>query len=286
MKKYLVVFNNRAGRKRAFWHTRLIFRELSRANFDFKFVYIDVLPLLQDIDSYDVIIVVGGDGSINSVLPFLINSDKILGIVPCGTANLLSSRLGIPDNTKKALKAIFAGKIKKIDTASVNGNPFVLRLGFGYDAQILNTSPQILKNIFGYSLYFFQGIVKAIGLKSEEYQLILDGKKILTSASCLIVANAANMFSNMFSVGKKSRIDDAMLDVFILKAKNFVEFVFVFFQIIFNIKKSNRLVFFSQAQKIEIQTICKSLHIDGEQSEKKDNLSVEIVPDSLTVFVP
>ena len=58
-------------------------------------------------------LVVGGDGTVNKALPYLVNTTKTLGIIPCGTANLLASKLGI-NSISKALKVIDKENIRKI----------------------------------------------------------------------------------------------------------------------------------------------------------------------------
>ena len=122
-----------------------------------KFKIIDICSDSElDVTDYDTIIAMGGDGTINQVIPYLINTNKTLGIIPCGTANLLAAKLGIPTDLKKALKIIKEGKQKQIDSIDINGKPCILRLGLGYDADIIGKTPQALKNKFGYLFFLFQ----------------------------------------------------------------------------------------------------------------------------------
>ena len=104
MNNVLIVANFSAGRKQAIKYKKKIQKFLLRKRASFHFITIDQLSE-ADMDLFDTILVVGGDGTVNKVLPYLVNTTKTLGIIPCGTANLLASKLGI-NSISKALKVI------------------------------------------------------------------------------------------------------------------------------------------------------------------------------------
>ena len=102
MNNVLVVANFSAGRKQAIKYRKKIQKFLLRKQVYFQFVTVEQL---NDVNMaiFDTIFVAGGDGTVNKVLPYLVNSVKTLWIIPCGTANLLAENLGIPTNFKKSL---------------------------------------------------------------------------------------------------------------------------------------------------------------------------------------
>lgn len=286
MKHILVVFNNKSGKKKAISHIRFIYKKFKKAKLDFKFVFIDVLPYLKNTDKYDTIIVVGGDGTINGVLPYMVNTDKTLGIIPTGTANLLAANLSIPFNASKALGIILKSKNKIIDSGKVGDKYFVLRLGFGYDADILKDTSQGFKQKVGYFAYFLQGIVKIFTLKNAAYKIKLDDEKLFINAETIIIANAGNMFRNIFTIAPNGTLDDGKLDVYIRKTTNIFDFIEVFLQIILKNHKQSPKVIYAQASNILIKTDNKHLHIDGEHHISKDDLNIQVIPKSIKVFVP
>lgn len=283
MKSFLVIFNNKSGKKEAYSYKKQIYKKLSVAGIKFKFVFIDVLPFLGSLEKYDSIIVVGGDGSICSVLPYLIGTEKKLGIVPIGTANLLAAKLGISLSVDKALDVILEGKTKKIDVGKINDKPFILRLGFGYDADIINKTPQWLKRKLGYLAYFIFGIKSLCSLKTKRYRLKTDNKLFIT-ASCIIIANSSNMFRNLFSVSDNSFLDDGMFDLFVVRSDNPFIFIYEFFKILLNIKVCTKNILYKKVSQINIKTKENSIHIDGERYEKGDNLKIVIIPHSIDVY--
>ena len=282
MNNVLVVANFSAGRKQAIKYRKKIQKFLLRKQVYFHFVTIDQLNEVE-MDIFDTILAVGGDGTVNKVLPYLVGTNKNLGIIPCGTANLLAAKLGI-NNISKALKAIDKENVRKIDVMSINDKLSILRCGIGYDADIIGKTPQSLKNKFGYFAYFIAGIIFALRLKNKEYSIILDNKERTIKSSCIITANAGNMYKNIFSVANDSCLDDGLFNIFILKTQNPVLFFIEFVKILLNIKSNSTSVEYIKANKVVIRNKYCLAHIDGEKTKLTDNLVFGIKSKSIKIF--
>lgn len=284
MKKILVIENINAGKKNAVSADKII--EEFYLGKDVELNIVGIEDISEDaVKNSDVIITVGGDGTVNKVVPFAMKFDKPIGVIPCGTANLLSAKLKIPTDFKKALQVIENGQKLKIDVLKVNDNYSVLRTGFGYDADIICKTPQSLKNKFGYFSYFVAGVLFALRLKQQVYHLTYDNdKKLSVLATCLIIANAGNMYKNVVSISKNCRLDDGKFDVFILKVKNPILFFIEFLQIIFDKKSSNSKAMYFQTKNISIKNDYCVCHIDGEKQKIRDNIKIETIPCAVYVF--
>ena len=283
MKNALVVFNYNAGRKKAILYKKIIHKFLLKRCSLFKFVSIDELDN-TDLKGYDTIFAVGGDGTVNKVARIIAGTDKVLAIIPSGTANLLSAKLGIPSNLKKALKIIDKNNIKKIDALNINNFPSFLRCGFGYDSDIICKTPQSIKNDFGYFAYFLAGIIFALKLNIRTYDINFDGKNIKIKASCIIVANSANMYQNWVSVGRKNELDDGLMDVFVLNTKNPISFFIEFLKILLNIKFNTKKTKYFKTNKLTIKNNWVACHIDGEKMKLKNDINISVVPQILNVY--
>lgn len=282
MNNVLIVANFSAGRKQAIKYKKRIQKFLLVRQMYFRFINIDRLQEV-DMEMFDTILVVGGDGTVNKVLPYLVDTNKTLGIIPCGTANLLASKLGI-NSISKALKVIDKENVRKIDVMTVNDNLSVLRFGIGYDADIIGKTPQSLKNKFGYFAYFIAGIIFALRLKNKEYSIIFDDRERTIKASCIIVANAGNMYKNLFSISKDSHLDDGMFDIFILKTQNPILFFIEFLKIMFNLKINNSLAEYHKAKDLKIKNRYCLAHIDGEKMKFSENLDFKIEHNAINVY--
>ncbi len=282
MNNVLIIENFCAGRKQAIKYKKIIHRFLFKKKLHFQFVSIEKLNEIET-EKFDTIFVVGGDGTINKVLPYLNNTDKILGIIPSGTANLLASNLRI-NNVSKALRVIDAQNIKQIDLITVNDRLSVLRCGFGYDADIICKTMQFWKNKFGYFSYFIAGIIFALRLKNKNYSLITNDGKIDINASCLIVANSPNMYKNMFSVAKNSKLDDGLFDVFILKTTNPILFFSEIVKLFLGIKQNSKIAQYMQASSLTIKNNITVGHIDGERVKFSGDIKFNVLNQKIKIF--
>lgn len=283
MKNVLVINNPNAGRKKAAKYKKLLIQFLLRKNCSFKTIEISKLTS-TDFEEFDTVFAIGGDGTVNKVIPYIVNTDKVLGIIPCGTANLLAAKLNIPTNPKKALEIINHSVIKNVDVLKVQDKYSVLRLGLGYDSDIICKTPQSLKNKFGYFAYFLAGILFALRLKQKSYTIFFNDKKLSILATCIIVANAGNMYRNWVSISNNCNLQDGKFEVFILKVKNPITFFIEFLGIIFNYKNSNSKAMYFQTNELLIKKEFSTGHIDGEKQKFKDDIKINIVPKSVKVF--
>lgn len=283
MKNVLVINNPNAGRKKAAKYKKLVIQFLLRKNCSFKTIEISKLTS-TDFEDFDTVFAIGGDGTVNKVIPYIVNTDKVLGIIPCGTANLLAAKLNIPTNPKKALEIINHSVIKNVDVLKVQDKYSVLRLGLGYDSDIICKTPQSLKNKFGYFAYFLAGILFALRLKQKSYTIFFNNKKLSILATCIIVANAGNMYRNLVSISNNCNLQDGKFEVFILKVKNPITFFIEFLGIIFNYKNSNSKAMYFQTNELLIKNEFLTGHIDGEKQKFKDDIKINIVPKSIKVF--
>lgn len=283
MKNVLVINNPNAGRKKAAKYKKLLIQFLLRKNCSFKTIEISKLTS-TDFEEFDTVFAIGGDGTVNKVIPYIVNTDKVLGIIPCGTANLLAAKLNIPTNPKKALEIIDHSVIKNVDVLKVQDKYSVLRLGLGYDSDIICKTPQSLKNKFGYFAYFLAGILFALRLKQKSYTIFFNDKKLSILATCIIVANAGNMYRNLVSISNNCNLQDGKFEVFILKVKNPITFFIEFLGIIFNYKNSNSKAMYFQTNELLIKNEFSTGHIDGEKQKFKDDIKINIVPKSVKVF--
>lgn len=283
MKNVLVINNPNAGRKKAVKYKKLVIQFLLRKNCSFKTIEISKLTS-TDFEEFDTVFAIGGDGTVNKVIPYIVNTDKVLGIIPCGTANLLAAKLNIPTNPIKALEIINHSVIKNVDVLKVQDKYSVLRLGLGYDSDIICKTPQSLKNKFGYFAYFLAGILFALRLKQKSYTIFFNNKKLSILATCIIVANAGNMYRNLVSISNNCNLQDGKFEVFILKVKNPITFFIEFLGIIFNYKNSNSKAMYFQTNELLIKNEFSTGHIDGEKQKFKDDIKINIVPKSVKVF--
>ncbi|EKE03048.1 MAG: hypothetical protein ACD_20C00280G0001 [uncultured bacterium] len=284
-KSFLLVFNSEAGKGQPEHKKEIITRYLTGKNCDFKIINTNELDKEISLNVYNAVVAVGGDGTVLKVIPYLANTNVKLGIIPCGTANLFAASLCIPSNIQKAIDILINGSTSNVDIGKAGDEYFALRIGIGYDAEVINSTSRRWKQKLGYLAYFIQGVINCLHLSNKSYKITIDNKTIEVNANSIIVANAGNMFRNLFTIAPAGSINDGKLDIFILLARNLWDFLVVFFQILTGKHYLNPNVIYGQAQSIKIETNYKNTHIDGEPYYNS-NLDISVIPKALMVMVP
>ena len=102
---------------------------------------------------FDVIVAIGGDGTVNEIIPGMLFSNKPLGIIPGGSGNDFIKSLNIPNNIGAAIEVILKGKASVIDVGKINDTYFANGVGIGFDAAVNRASYEINHSKRGLLLY-------------------------------------------------------------------------------------------------------------------------------------
>ena len=112
----------------------------------------------------DVVVTVGGDGSVLQVVQELAETEVALGIVPMGTGNLLAGNLGIPHHLDRAVDVVVSGGRRRIDlgrlTIGSEGEHemFTVACGVGFDAEVMKATGKRQKLRWGKLAYLASAI--------------------------------------------------------------------------------------------------------------------------------
>src|ERR1700733_10847933 len=98
----------------------------------------------------DLVIASGGDGTVTACAAGVAGSGIPLGVLPCGTGNLLARQLGLPLSVDEALAGALTGSDRRVVVGTANGRPFVVMAGIGFDAEMLAGASEQLKKRLGW----------------------------------------------------------------------------------------------------------------------------------------
>ena len=87
-------------------------------------------------EKIDVVIAVGGDGTVNECAKAIIGSKTALGVIPCGSGNGFAFHFGMKKDITQAILQLNSCTISVIDSCTANNIPFVNVSGIGFDAHI------------------------------------------------------------------------------------------------------------------------------------------------------
>lgn len=165
-------------------------------------------------DGFDIVVAVGGDGTINEVLQGMGTNPVILGVIPVGSGNGLARHLGIPLEPDKAIRAINQMNLKDIDIASINGYPFISIAGLGFDARVANQYNKLKKRgFYGYARIIAKEFFR---YREREFVLTFNDMQITRKALLLSVANS-NQFGYNTIIAPHARSDDGLLEIVITR---------------------------------------------------------------------
>jgi len=233
----------------------------------------------------DIIVAVGGDGSVNEVAKGMVGTNAALGIVPAGSGNGLAHHLKIPQSRKQAINLINTGRIIRIDTGSINDHLFVSIAGIGFDGLIAKRFQQ--SKLRGFVSYFKHVAEEYPKYKPKKYELKFDnGETILTRALFITFANS-DQFGFNAPIAPGARIDDGLIDVVIAEKPQIIELPYLASLMYWRRIESSKYITSRKTKEIKIRTRRKRwVNVDGEPLKMKKEIVVRINPLSLNVIVP
>lgn len=235
-------------------------------------------------DGFDAVAAVGGDGTVNEVAQALIGKDCMMAIIPFGSGNGLARMLHLPLQPPRAIKNVLNKcRTKYIDTATINGVPFVSIAGFGLDAE---TADAFAKDGHrGFLTYSKIAVEKYFHTQIDSCTIILNDNVTFDSRPLMVTFANSNQFGYEAKIAPKAVLDDGLLDVCILKKPFLPAAPFVATQLMAGHIHFSPYFQSLQAKKIIVRRKKNAVvNIDGEPMMMDKDLLVEIKPLSLKVL--
>ena len=287
-KKFHVIINPASGKPYPILHT--LNRLFTKYNIQWSLALTNpdnIEEVAQEAKSNDadMILVYGGDGTICSIAGYLINTEKTLAILPGGTANILSIELEISQNIEKVCEKICQDKFRprQIDVGRINDRYFLLRVGFGLEAEAIRNADRSSKSRLGILAYALSGLQALIKTRPTRYQLKIDEKDVSSEGYSLIVANSGNLGIPGIRFFPGVEIDDGNLDLILIRSMDL--------QLLakFDTEKDDESNFKGlfqhwRAKKISVRTSPKqTTQYDGELLDSS-SFEINVLPKSLRIL--
>ena len=232
----------------------------------------------------DVVITVGGDGTINEVAGALVGSDVVLGIIPCGSGNGLARHLGISMNVVKALDIIRGGNAVKIDYGTANGRMFFCTCGVGYDAQV--SEKVLCRKKRGKLMYAGDMLSTYVHYKPENYKIICAESTFEGEAFVVTFANASQYGNNAY-IAPNATVLDGKMNISILKPISFVDVPEIGVQMLLkHITDNKNFLEIVTSKATLIRDKEGVMHLDGNAVYEAKEINIEIISNGLNVLVP
>lgn len=289
MKKILFIINPFSGIGKQKTIENTVIEKIDPLKFEYFFEYTSHSGHAASIakeaaTKYDIIVAVGGDGSVNEIATELINSNTIFGIIPAGSGNGFARHLKLPLSPAKALEIINNCKIQKIDSIKINDRNFLNIAGIGFDAEMGNKFADLTQRGFaGYSKAVISSIRK---IKTEPTEIIINNKSYKQNSFMISAANASQYGFNA-QISPSSEIDDGVMELIVIEKFPLIFAPGMAVKLFTGRIAKSKYVSVYKTDKVIIKNKGEiNVHIDGEPILLKDDITIQVVPKSLKVIVP
>jgi YegS/Rv2252/BmrU family lipid kinase len=232
----------------------------------------------------EVVVAIGGDGTMNEVAAALTGTPAALGLIPCGSGNGLGRHLGIPGPGKGAFRALLDGDIRIIDTGLANGIPFFNAMGIGFDAEISHRFNRLTRR--GLPAYVRTTFSTLLRFRAQKYLIRSGDMSIETSAFIISVANS-DQYGNDCYIAPGASVDDGRLNITVLKSVHFFNALPIAVRLFTKTIDGSASVQRLLGPRFTIERPAAGLlHTDGETHETDAVIEITVRPRSLRIMVP
>lgn len=213
---YQIIYNPTAGRGKARAALPLLEYQLKKTDQKYVIHEFDtpdtISERLADIEKADVLVALGGDGTINLLIPFLLEHENPLGIIPAGMINNLARAAGVARKVPEAVKTLIAGQTKCVDVGCINDTVYFINgMGVGFDGQV-NLEGNDIQSITGQKVHIV-AIARALrNYQPTQVQIEMNDKVFEASVFQLAIGNSPYMGGG-FKLTPEALMDDGVLDV-------------------------------------------------------------------------
>ncbi len=237
----------------------------------------------ENFDKYNVFVAAGGDGTVHTVASELVNTDKILGVLPLGSGNGFANEFGFRMNVRSLLCDIKKAESMDIDVIEINDKLCLNVAGIGLDSFVAHSFDRL--RLRGFLPYVWVTLKTFLQLRPFHVVIKCEGKEIVSEDLFVLTIANTRQFGNNAFIAPNARPNDGNIDVVLIRP--FPKILGPLFIIRLFTKKINRskyVRYFKTDKEIIIQTNETRFHVDGEPFCISGEVVVKIKKEVLKVL--
>lgn len=234
-------------------------------------------------DGVDVVVAIGGDGTVNEVARAIVHSSTALGIIPCGSGNGLARHLLLPLNVRKTIEVINRCEIRLLDYGIINDYPFFCTCGMGFDAFVSMKFAEAGKR--GPITYVENVLREGLKYKPETYTIEDDNGTLQYKAFLISCANASQYGNNAY-IAPQASMSDGLMDVIIMEPFDVFEAPQISIEMFSKTLDKNSKIKTFRTRHLHIHRDKPGvIHYDGDPVMTGADIDIELKPKGINIIV-
>lgn len=236
---------------------------------------------------FDRLVAAGGDGTISAAMSGAARTGVPLALLPTGTTNLVARELGIPlDLDEAAALALGGASTRSIDGMAIGGRLYVLQVGVGLSALVVDGTTRELKRRFGALAYVGTAIRRFFELRPRSLEIEVDGAARRVHSLEAAVLNDGILARLFFPRGPEVRMDDGRVDVCVLVTRNVFDYARLAVNFLAGRPVTPHVLFLEARGSIEIRSDAPlPVQADGDLVGVTP-LRIDVLPRAVAIVVP
>lgn len=236
-----------------------------------------------DPGAFDLVVVAGGDGTVNETINGLARSGLPLALIPLGTANVLAAEIGLSTDPAAVARCVALGQPRPIALGAANGRRFILMAGAGFDAHVVAGVSVPMKRWLGKGAYVLSTLRQLLVFDFPSYEVLTDNRA--QRAASVIVTNA-RYYGGRFVCAPEASLESATLQVCLFERGGrlaAIGYALALFSGRLPRLASYRLI---AARRIEVRgRPGEPIQVDGDGIGQL-NVAIEVLPRALDLVFP
>jgi len=231
-----------------------------------------------------MVLVAGGDGTLNEVVQGLAGTDTAVGPIPLGTMNVWVRELGLSLDPAETMRELLLGQVRRIDLGRVNDRYFLLMAGLGFDAEAMHAVEGQPKRRFGPAAVLAAGALAALRTRGSRLRVRADGRILSTNAALVTIGNT-RLWAGAVEITHRASAADGLLDVCIFPGQSLLTKLRHLCLVFIGRHAEDPEVIYLQVRELHVAARpALQLQVDGEPLGVTP-IRVEVVPGALRVLV-
>jgi diacylglycerol kinase family enzyme len=237
-------------------------------------------------DGVGRLLVIGGDGMVNTIGSVLIGTDTAIGVIPAGSGNGFARHFNTPLNLTKAAVALASAEVQLIDVGYADGHPFFVTCSLAWDAALFDLFEK--SPVRGVLPYIFSGVYKFFDYHPEAFSLLLDDKEEIIFKDPLVctIANLTQ-YGGGAQIAPNAQADDGKLQLVTLRQGDLPWIVPMLGKLFDGTIDSLKEITTRSFTKLIVRRKeAGPMQLDGELVSAPAEVNISVRPRALKVLVP